>query len=187
MASSTGSINSPTFNGSSTFSSSFQTVLTNAVQRASLPMQQMQTEVTTLTGQQATLTQLESTFQSLDTALQNIGSTSAGSISATPSDATVVSAATTSSALPGTYSIQVGSLGSFSTALSPKGATAITDPTTQNLSAASSFTLTVNGANTTITPSANSLEGLASAINGVGSSRVDLQACKLEYSIVSPK
>ena len=121
MASSTSSIASPTFNGSSTFSSSFQTVLTNAVPRASLPMQQMQNDVTTLTGQQSALTQLESTFQSLDTALQNIGSTSAGNISATPSDPTVVSAATTSSALPGTYSIQVGNLGSFSTALSPPG------------------------------------------------------------------
>ena len=29
--------------------------------------------------------------------------------------------------------------------------------------------------------------GLAWAVRLVGSSRVDLQACKLEYSIVSPK
>ena len=33
----------------------------------------------------------------------------------------------------------------------------------------------------------NSAEHKAYIITGVGSSRVDLQACKLEYSIVSPK
>ena len=31
------------------------------------------------------------------------------------------------------------------------------------------------------------LYGLAKGFKEVGSSRVDLQACKLEYSIVSPK
>jgi flagellar hook-associated protein 2 len=76
-----------------------------------------------------------------------------------------VSAATTSSALPGTYSIQVDSLGSYTTALSQAGSTPVADPTTQNISSASSFTLTVNGKNTTVTPASSSLEGLAAAIN----------------------
>jgi flagellar hook-associated protein 2 len=165
MATSASPISVPTFNGSSTFSSSFQQVLTRAVQQASLPMQQMQNNVSDLTSQQTALTQLESTFQSLDTALQNIGSASGGSPSASVSDPSVVSAATTSSALPGTYSIQVDSLGSYSTAMSQAGSTTVTDPTTQNISPASSFTLTVNGTNTTITPADSSLEGLASAIN----------------------
>src|ERR1039457_6447803 len=108
MASSTSSIASPTFNGSSTFSSSFQQVLTRAVQMASLPIQQLQNNVNDLTNQQTALTQLESTFQSLDVALQNIGVASGGSISANVSDQSVVSAATTSAAQPGTYSIQIG-------------------------------------------------------------------------------
>ena len=76
-----------------------------------------------------------------------------------------MSAATTSSALPGTYSIQVDGLGSYTTAMSQAGSTPVTDPTTQNISSASSFTLTVNGTNTTITPADGSLEGLAAAIN----------------------
>ncbi len=171
MASSTSSIASafnanPTFNGSSTFSSSFQQVLTTAVQRASLPMQQLQDNVTSLSSEQTALTQLESTFQSLDSALQGIGTATTGSPAASVSDSSVVSATTTSSALAGTYSIQVDSLGSFSTAISQAGSPVVTDPTSQNISSASSFTLTLDGTNTTITPATNSLEGLASAING---------------------
>ena len=166
MASSTSSIASPTFNGSSTFSSSFQQVLTRAVQMASLPIQQLQNNVNDLTNQQTALTQLESTFQSLDVALQNIGVASGGGISANVSDQSVVSATTTSAAQPGTYSIQVDGLGSYTTAVSQAGSTAVTDPTTQNISSASSFTLSVNGTNTTITPADASLEGLATAING---------------------
>ena len=73
MGSSASSITSPTFTGSSTFSSSFQQVLTRAVQIASLPMQQLQNNVNDLTNQQSALTQLEATFQSLDAALQSIG------------------------------------------------------------------------------------------------------------------
>ncbi len=166
MASSTSSIANPTFNGSSSFSSSFQQVLTNAVQQASLPMQQMQNNVNDLTSKQTALTQLESTFQSLDSALQNIGSSTSGSVSASVSDSTAISAATTSSALPGTYSIQVATLGSYSTALSQAGSPTVTDPTTQSISSASSYTFAVNGTDTTITPASSSLESLAAAING---------------------
>lgn len=155
----------PTFTGSSTFSSSFQQVLTTAVQRASLPMQQLQNNVNDQTNQQTTLTQLESTFQSLGTALQSISSSAAGSPSASVSNSSAVSASTTSAALPGTYSIQVDSLGSYSTAVSQSTDAVVTDPTSQNISSATSFTLTVGTTSTTITPTSNSLEGLVSAIN----------------------
>jgi len=165
MGSSTSAITPPTFSGSSTFSSSFQQVLTRAVQIASLPMQQTQNEMTDLGNQQTALTQLESVFQSLDSAVQAIGSSSSGKTSATVSDPTSVSASTTTAALPGTYSIQVDTLGSSTTTLSAAGTPTVTDPTTQNISSATSFTLTVNGNATTITPSDGSLEGLVNAIN----------------------
>lgn len=173
MASSTSPITVPTFTGTSTFSSAFQQVLTHAVNEASLPVTQMQDQVSTLTGQQSALTQLESTYQSLSTALQSIGAASGGSPSASVSDSSVVSASTTSSALAGTYSIQVGSLGSNSSAISQAGSTLVTDPTSQSISSSSTFTLTVNGTDTTITPADNTLEGLASAIN---SSSANVQA-----------
>jgi flagellar hook-associated protein 2 len=156
----------PTFSGSSTYSSSFQQVLTRAVDMASLPMQQTQNDVTNCTSDQSALSSLEGTFQSLDTALQAIGTASAGSVSASVSDPSAVSASTTSSALPGTYTIQVDGMGSYTTTLSQAGDPVVTDPTTQSISSSSSFMLTVDNVNTTITPAGGSLEDLATAING---------------------
>jgi len=156
---------SPTFSGTSTFSSSFQQVLTKAVQEASLPMQEMQNDVNSLTSQQSALTQIESSFQTLSSDVQSISSNASGTPASSVSDPTAISATTTSSALPGTYSIQVDTMGSYSTAMSAAGSPAITDPSSQNISSASSYTLAVDGTDTTITPVGSSLEDLASAIN----------------------
>jgi hypothetical protein len=80
------------------------------------------------------------------------------------SDSTV-SATVGSGATAGTYTISVGSLGSYSTALSDAGTTPVADPTTQSLSASSTFSLTVGGTTTTITPASSDLQDLAAAIN----------------------
>jgi len=165
MGSSASSITVPTFTGESTFASSFQQVLSNAVNLASLPIQEIQANVNTQTNQESALSSLESTFQSLDSAVQAVDTASSGSLSATSSDPTSVSATTTADALPGTYTIQVDSPGSYSTAISQAGSPVVTDPTTQSISSATSFTLMVNGTTTTITPTGGSLEGLADAIN----------------------
>lgn len=168
MSSSTSAITPPVFNGTSSFSSSFQTVLDDAVQSASLPMQLMQDEVTTLTGQETALTTLEGDFVSLQGAIANINSAVQGTPTATSSDTSVVTANTSSDAMAGTYSIEVNQAGSSSVALSNEPSTPITDPTSQNISSSSSFTLTVNGIQTTITPSGNTLDDLVTAINGAG-------------------
>ncbi len=154
-----------TFSGSSTFSSSFQQVLQRAVQIASLPLTQMQTTVSTLQSQQASLASLEATFSSLQNSIQNIGAALQSSLTANVSNPNAVNASASASALPGTYTIQVDNLGSSTTDLSKAGLTTVTDPTTGNISSSSTFTLTVNGVNTTITPSGSSLESLATAIN----------------------
>jgi flagellar hook-associated protein 2 len=168
-----GSVSSPlsstssspiTFNGSSTYASDFQTVLNTTVQRASQPLDAMQTQVTTLTGQETAIAQLQTTFGALQTALQNIGTASVGSPSAQSSDSSAVSATASAGALNGTYTIQVDNPGSSTTTLSDAGST-VTDPTTQNISSVASFTLTVNGSNYTINPSGSSLDDLANAIN----------------------
>jgi flagellar hook-associated protein 2 len=157
-----------TFNGSSTYSSAFQQVITRAVGIASLPMQMLQTQVTTLSGQQTTVTGLGSDFEALQTSLQALGSQVAGTPTAQVSDPTAVSAAATAGALPGTYTIQVDDVGSSSVSLSNAGSPPVTDPTTNNISDSSSFTLTVNSKTSTITPSGGSLEDLATAINSAG-------------------
>jgi flagellar hook-associated protein 2 len=159
-----GTVTIPTFSGSSSYASSFQQVLTRAVQLASLPVQQMQNNVNDLTSEQNALTSLESTFVSLDSSLQSIGSAVSGAPTASVSDSNV-SASASSTALPGTYTVQVDSLGSFTSTLSAAGSPVVTDPTKQGLSASTSFSLVVNGTPTTITPANTSLNAMATAIN----------------------
>ena len=164
---STGPIPPPTFNGVSTYANDFQQVLSRAVAIASLPMQNFENQVTTLTQQESALGNMQNTFSSLQSAIQALG-TAQDSMSATASNPSVVSASASSTALAGSYSIQVTSLGSSTTTLSNAGSPPVTDPTSQNISSASTFTLTINGTNTTITPSGGSLQDLANAINGAG-------------------
>jgi flagellar hook-associated protein 2 len=165
---STSSITPVTFNGSSTYSSSFQQVITRAVAIASLPFQTLQGQVTTLNSQASTVTGLSGAFTALQGDIQNLDSAASGSPSAQSSDSSSVSATAAAGALNGTYTIQVDDVGSSTSTLSPAGLTTVTDPTTGNISSASSFTLTVNGNATTITPSGTSLESLADAINSAG-------------------
>ena len=164
-SSSTPASSTLTFTGSSTYSADFQNVLNRAVQLASLPEQAMQSTLTDLTNQESTLAGLSANFSALQTALQAVGTATQGSATAQTSDPSAVSAAAASGALNGTYSIQVDSVGSSTIALSNSGLTTVTDPSTGNISSSTSFTLTVNGVATTITPTGTSLESLASAIN----------------------
>ena len=169
MASSvTSAASTITFNGSSSYSSSFQQVLQRAVSIASLPLQAMQTSVSTLQGQQSELTTLQSSFTTLQNDIQNISTAAQGSLTASVSNGAVVSASASSSALPGTYTIEVDNIGSPTTTISNSTLPTVSDPTTTSISTAASYTLTINGTPTTITPSGNTLEDLASAINSAG-------------------
>jgi flagellar hook-associated protein 2 len=165
---STSSVTPVTFSGSSTYSSAFQQVITRAVGIASLPMESLQGDVTTLTSQQSTLSGIGTDFSALQSAVQSLGTAAAGTPTAQVSDSSAVSATATSGALNGTYSIQVDDVGSSTVTLSKAGLTTVTDPTSGNISSSSSFTLAVNGVDSTITPSGSSLEDLASAINSAG-------------------
>jgi flagellar hook-associated protein 2 len=178
-SSTTSSLSTPvTFTGQSTFSSSFQQVLQRAVSIASLPMQQLQNEVTTLQSQQSALASLGSSFDSLQSAIQGIATAASGSVSASSSNTSVVTASAQSTTLPGTYSIQVSKLGSSATTISSAGSPPVTDPSSGSISTSSSYTLTVNGTPTTITPSGDTLDDLADAINnanaGVSATIVNL-------------
>jgi flagellar hook-associated protein 2 len=157
-----------TFNGSSTFSSSFQQVITRAVGIASLPIQILQSDVSKLTSQQTTTSQLGANFQAVQATIQALDQAVAGSPTAQVTGGSGVNATATAAALPGTYTIQVDDVGSSTLTLSKAGVTPVADPSSENISTASSFTLTVNGIAKTITPSGNSLQSLVSAINSSG-------------------
>jgi flagellar hook-associated protein 2 len=157
----------PVFTGQSSFASSLQNSLSRAVQLASLPMKLIQAQVQTLQSQQSSLNNMESTFNTLQNDLQTLNSAQAGSVGAS-SSSSAVSASASTGAMAGAYSIQVIRVGSGATALSNQGSTLVTDPTTQNIDSSGSFTLSLDGTTTTITPSGTSLQALAQAINDSG-------------------
>src|SRR6266567_7574104 len=152
-----------TFSGSSTYSSSFQQVITRAVNIASLPLQALQQSVSTLIAKQSAFGGLYANFSALQSAVQAIGSAAEGNVTAQVSNSAALTASTTSSALAGTYSIQVDDPGSSTTTLSKAGLTTVTDPSSQDISAASTFTLTLNGVTHSIINSGNTLISLANS------------------------
>jgi flagellar hook-associated protein 2 len=166
MSSSTNSLVSiATFSGSSTYSSSFQQVLTRAVQIASLPGLELEATVNTMTSQESAMTGLETTFSSLENALESVNTAAQGAISATVSDSSVLTATASSSAEAATYQVAVDDIGSEAAATTNAGSTTVTDPSTSSISDSSTYSLLINGASTTITPSGTSLDDLESAIN----------------------
>ncbi|MGD0298451.1 MAG: flagellar filament capping protein FliD [Bryobacteraceae bacterium] len=159
-----------TLTGASSYSSSLQAAVTRAVSIASLPMQLLQADQNQATSEATELGQLSSLFNGVQTALQSVVSgTASGALAATSSDTSVAQASLSgSSALPGTYTVDVLNAGSESSAISSAPSTPITDPTSQSISQSTSFTLTVGTQTYTIQPSGQNLNALASAINSSG-------------------
>jgi flagellar hook-associated protein 2 len=152
--------------GSSTFAADLQASVTRALEIAALPMQALQADQSTISGETSELSTLGGLFNTLQTSLQNIGSgTGSSALQATSSDSSVATATVTGSPLPGTYTVDVTDAGSYSSSIS-NSATAVTDPTTQDISPSTSFTLTVG--TTTYTVAADDLNDLAAAINASG-------------------
>ncbi len=129
-------------------------------------MQALQADQTTISGETSELSTLGGLFNSLQTSLQAITSgTGTNALQAAVSDQSVVSANVTGNALAGTYTVQVLDPGAPSSAVS-SSATAVADPTSQNISSSTSFTLTVGTTNYTVTGS--NLNALAASINSSG-------------------
>jgi flagellar hook-associated protein 2 len=159
--------NSTIFTGSSRYSSDLQQVLTRSVAIASLPLNLLNNQLTTLQNRSAALDSLDGKFAALLSAVQGVSS-AADSTSATVSNTSVLAAHSESAALPGTYSIHVAAQGAPTSALSLATLPAVQDPSTQSITTSGSLTLTVGGSPFTITPSSNTLSALADAINSSG-------------------
>ena len=155
------------FNGTSRFSTDFQSVITRAVNIASLPITQMSQEKQKLQAQSDALNSLQSTFSNLSGTLASLGSsTTQNAVTAVSGDYTIARPTSPSAGQVGNYTLNITNMGTYSSALSSGSLTAITDPTTAGLTTASSLTLSVGGVNTTITPASTSLKDLVIAING---------------------
>ncbi len=157
------------FTGSSAFAAQLQQVISTAVARASAPFQELQSQQSTLSGQQTELQTLSSSFSDLQTALDSVDSAAqSNALSAQVSDSNIATVTAGNGALAGTYSLNIASLGSRSNTISTDSLTKVTDPSTSSIDSTSSYTLTVGGQNFTIPPADTSLDGLVKAINNSG-------------------
>ncbi len=159
-------MSSTIFNGTSRYSTDFQQVITRAVNIASLPITQLSQQKLKLQDQVTALNGLQASYSAVASVLAGIGTAaSSGSIRATSGDSSIASPTVSGSPLAGTYTIDVTSVGTPSTAVSSATLPKITDPSSGGLSTASSITLSINGVDTQLAPGDNSLNSLAAAIN----------------------
>ncbi len=160
-----------TFNGSSSYAGDLQQAITRAVNIASLPLQQLNSSVTTLKGQATELSYLQSGFVYIQNALKSLTTAATGgNLSASIADKSIATVTLNASAAvaAGAYTLNVISTGSPTTSASNAGLPTVSDPTSTSISTSSSFTLTLNGSSVTINPTTNSLNSLAQAVNSSG-------------------
>jgi flagellar hook-associated protein 2 len=157
------------FNGSSQFAGDLQNMINHAVNVAAIPLTQLGNDANALNNQKTELSTLLDKFTAIQTSLKSLGTANSGSFVATGTDDSVASFSLESSAATGSgsYTLDVLNAGLHTRTLSNAGAT-VADPSLTSLSTSTSFTLSVNGVNTTITPAANTLSSLAQAINSSG-------------------
>src|SRR5258708_3174668 len=135
------------FNGTSRFSTDFQSVIDRSVAFASLPIDQLNAQKTSYGDQSSALGAIDAKFSALQAAILGIQSaTGAGSLTTSVSDGGLARVTTAAGALPGGYSLEVTNLGSFSNTLSKAGLLTVTNPATQNISPPSAtVSITING------------------------------------------
>lgn len=163
---STSSTSSSTLsNGSSQFAADLQQSLTRSINIASLPITQLNSQINTLQSQSTELNYIDQRVASLQSAVTSLQSAlTSGLLSVSSSDSSV-SAALSTGAAPGDYTIQVNSIGSYATALSQPGSTAVSTPSSQGISSSNTYSLTVGSNTISITAASSSLHDLANAIN----------------------
>ncbi len=161
------------FNGNSRFAVDFQSVIERSVAIASLPLQQLNNTKTLLNSQSTAVTALDTKFAALQKTIEELQSTAVDHpFAASVQDESILGASVSSGAMEGTYTLEVTNLGAYSASLSSDGLTTVTDPAQQSISAAQSFSLTVDGNTFEVTPESPSLIGLAAAINRLQDSGV---------------
>ncbi len=134
-----------TFNGSSTYAADLQQNITHAVAIASIPLNQLNANVTALQGQSTELGYLQNGFVALQNAIASLTTgVTGGGLSASVSDNTIATAnLNSSSAVDRRYvSLNVISAGSPTTSVSNTGLPTVADPSATSISTSSTYTLT---------------------------------------------
>ncbi|MGJ5814636.1 flagellar filament capping protein FliD [Paludibaculum fermentans] len=174
-------MSSTIFNGNSRYASDFQTIIDRTVAIASMPLNQLKTQKTSLTDESTALNGLDTKFQAVQAALEGLNDAmGSGAIKATLTDTATVKASVSSGAIEGTYDIEVIEQGAYTTTLtSDAGPRPVTNPASQSLSKATTpaFRLTVGTSTYDLSPASNTLQGLVDAINA--QSGANVQASKV--------
>ncbi len=169
MASTTSSVSTSTFNGSSQYASDLQQAISRAVSLASLPVQQLQNNQNDLNNQQTALGSLSTQFQSLQSALDAINSAvGTGSYSASVDNSSLATPTISAGASVGSYSLNVTNVGSRTSTMSKAGLATVSDPKSGDIDSSTSYTLTADGKTYSVTNSSGTLDGLVQAINASG-------------------
>jgi flagellar hook-associated protein 2 len=182
-SSSSNSTSSTMFTGTSRYSADLDQVVSRAVQIASLPITQLQSDVSALTDQATELGKLSTVFANLQTAVSGLDTAvESGSLNADVSDTSILNATVSAGATEGSvYSVEVTNAGAYTTTQTSAQGLApqiVTDPSKQTISnsANPSYTLTVGSASGpatfSITPASNDLNSLADAINATSGANV---------------
>lgn len=158
------------FTGSSQFSSSLAQQIQQAVQVASQPMNQLQTEVRMLQSEQSAAQTLSTDFGNVQSAVSAVESAISGTsaFSASSSNSSIATATLSGTPMAGSYSVTVTSTGAYATATSDDGLAQVSDPDSGNISDASQYTLSIGNSTYSIVPSGNTLTDLADALNMSG-------------------
>ncbi len=163
----------PTFTGVSNYASSLQQVLTRAEGIASLPLDADEAAVTSLQTTQSDLEGLDTAFTNLQQSITSLQDTiDSNLLTATTSDDSTVTATVGAGATAGTYTISVGHLGAYSTALTVAASSPISDPTSQGISNSTSYTLSLGTTQIPITAASSDLQDLENAINSQAGGQV---------------
>ncbi len=154
------------FLGNSAYSNDFAQVIERTLAIAELPILQVEQQKAKLSSQSSAISDLQGKFESLRLALKDLASgVDSANLEATFSSTGIATATLGSAASAGSFSLEVSDLGSYTSYLSGLG---VGDPTTAGLGTETTKTLIVDGVETTITLSANTLDALAKAINESG-------------------
>jgi len=157
---------SPIFTGVSSYASDLQQVMSRALSIAALPLQQYQNQLQDMNSQASALSSLDTQFTALQSAIQSLDSAlGPNSYTATSSAPDIVSASAGSGAFQGSVTLDVTSVGSYTSTISHDTLPAVTDPYSSSVSSSQDFTLTVDGQTFQIHNSGTGLVGLAQAIN----------------------
>ena len=165
----TSSIAPQSFTGVSTYSSDFQSILTRAVNIASLPLKQLQNTESDVLQRKAQLSSFGDSVSALASSFTNLATavTTSG-IQASSSDRTIVSASASGAQTAATYTINsVTSLASTASETSTSG---FADSAATKVSGNGALKLVVGSKtyNINLSASQNTLVGLRNAINSLG-------------------